>query len=425
MSNAAANSADWVMLELTAKGLFSPAAPIDEADLFAGRPEQISRLLDTIAEKGKHAVLYGERGVGKTSLACIAHKLIAQYMQKNILPIRKQASPIDDYDSLWRRIFRDVNYTTTTPVGYGRDDVSNHTMADTYKDKITPDDVVRELAKISSQVPPVIIFDEFDQIAGNEAKVLMSHTIKSLSDNGVNATIIIVGVADDINTLVAEHESITRNIEQIKMPRMSTDELKEILNKRLSKLQMSISGDARWKIITLSRGLPEYVHSLGSGATIQAIQAKKKAITEDDVDRAIEKMLRQSDQSSASAYTCAVHSNRKDALYRQILLACAITKTDDDGKFTLSSLVEPLLKIAGRKIKISGFQSHVAKFCDAERGKILEQHGTPRSYTYRFREPKMQPYVIMQGINSGLIRRDSLSILSAPEQPELPLPTDS
>ena len=48
-----------------------------------------------------------------------------------------------------------------------------------------------------------------------------------------------------------------RNIEEIKMPRMSTDELKEILVKRLPVLGMEIDIDANWKIITLSRGLRE------------------------------------------------------------------------------------------------------------------------------------------------------------------------
>jgi ABC-type molybdenum transport system ATPase subunit/photorepair protein PhrA len=38
------------------------------AELFAGRLNQMMRITDTIAETGRHAVVYGERGVGKTSL---------------------------------------------------------------------------------------------------------------------------------------------------------------------------------------------------------------------------------------------------------------------------------------------------------------------------------------------------------------------
>ena len=112
----------------------------------------------------------------------------------------------------------------------------------------------------------------------------MSHTIKALSDTGVAATIVLVGVADDINTLVEEHASITRNISEIKMPRMSIGELNVILTSRYDKVGMTIDGDARWKIVTLSRGLPEFVHSLGRAAALHAISEKRMKIIEADVD---------------------------------------------------------------------------------------------------------------------------------------------
>ena len=58
---------DWMMLEFDISILFD-GAPIDEEDLFAGRLEEVSRILQAVMEKSKHVVLFGERGVGKTSL---------------------------------------------------------------------------------------------------------------------------------------------------------------------------------------------------------------------------------------------------------------------------------------------------------------------------------------------------------------------
>jgi hypothetical protein len=51
--------------------VFTPGAPIDSLDLFAGRLEQIKDVLSAVAQRGQHIVLYGERGVEKTSLANI------------------------------------------------------------------------------------------------------------------------------------------------------------------------------------------------------------------------------------------------------------------------------------------------------------------------------------------------------------------
>lgn len=414
-------NADWDALEYRARSVFTPAAPIDRAQLFAGRGVQIKRLLDTIVERGKHSILFGERGVGKTSLTNIFHTLIHGGA---IATIRVQCSPVDDYNSLWLRVFREITFSIKEEVGYGNEKTTNHTLADRYKNGVLPDDIVRELRIVGQKTSCVIIFDEFDKIENIEAKKLMSHTIKALSDTGVNATVVIVGVADDINTLVAEHESVKRNIEEIKMPRMETKELKEILEKRLPQLGMEMEPDAQWKIITLSKGLPEYVHSLGRNSALEAIKKKTLKISEDHVDQSIRDMLLQSDQSSNNAYELAIRSNRKDALYRQVLLACAMAKKDNDGKFTLSAVIEPLNSILGRRLEIGGFQSHVAAFCGKDRGRILEKLGTSRAFKYRFREPKMEPYVLIKGVDSGDLKRDALSLLSTPEQPSL-FPTSS
>jgi energy-coupling factor transporter ATP-binding protein EcfA2 len=380
---------------------------------------QIKRLLNAISERGRHAVLYGERGVGKTSLTNIFHMLI-EGTEQTVFPVRVQASPQDDYVSLWAKVLREITYPVKEEQGYGRETISNRSFADSFKDKISADDVVRSLRAIGDSISVVVIFDEFDKIESLETKKMMSHTIKALSDAGVRATIVIVGVADDINTLVEAHESVKRNLEEIKMPRMSNDEMKEILAKRIPTMGMTLHPDAQWKIITLSRGLPEYAHILGRNAAVDAIEKKSLEIVETNVDQSIRNMLLQSDQSSNNAYKRAILSNKKTALYRQVLLACALAKTDDEGKFTLAAVVEPLSSVLGKKLEIAGFQFHVSAFCTSERGNILEQHGHARTFKYRFREPKMQPYVLIQGIDSGELKPDSLATLSTPEQPILP-----
>jgi hypothetical protein len=39
------------------------------AKLFAGRSEQVDQIIGAICQKGYHVVLYGDRGVSKTSLS--------------------------------------------------------------------------------------------------------------------------------------------------------------------------------------------------------------------------------------------------------------------------------------------------------------------------------------------------------------------
>jgi Cdc6-like AAA superfamily ATPase len=405
---------DWQALDFEIMQLFSPATPINEADLFAGRTSQVMRLVEAVSERGRHAVLYGERGVGKTSLANIFHMLIAG-PRRRIVTIRKQAGPTDSFVSLWRRVFEDVRIKATTEDG----EEADVSLAEVYTGAITPDNIVAELGNFSQNNIPVIIIDEYDKLQNSRARTLISHTLKSLSDAGVNATMVLVGVADDIDSLVAEHSSVERNLTEIKMPRMSKDEMNQILDKRIPKVGMKLHGDARWKIITLARGLPTYVHQLGRDAARRAIARRKLTIIEQDVDEAIKVLVQQSDQTTNKAYNKAIHSNKKNNLYKQVLLAAAICQTDDEGRFTPSNVVEPLSRVLNRSVRIANFLGHLNAFCDSNRGAILEKRGGRGAFRYRFREPKMQPYVLMRGIAEDSLSEGALSILSAPEQPRL------
>lgn len=410
---------EWQALEYNAKSAFTPSAPISRAGMLAGRKAEIERLIDAVLETGRHAVIFGERGVGKTSLANTFHQMIAGVGEDVIQPIRKQVSPEDTFSSLWLKVFREFKHQFTEDIGYGREQTQEVSASDLYANGILPDDVIRELFRASNRTTPVVIFDEFDGLNDSSAKALMSHTIKAITDSGVSATVVLVGVAEDVDTLIAEHRSVERNISEIKMPRMETDELNEILNSRLPRLGLKVESDARWKIVTLSRGLPEYVHALGRDAAVEAVRARRLLIKEGDVDKAIESFLQLSDQTLNNKYHRATDSNNSKALYRHVLLACALVRPDNNGRFAAKDVAQPLAGILGQRVGIDKFQSHLTAFSSEQRGTVLERTGKPRAYKYRFYEPKMQPYVIMQGIRDGMVSKEAMEILASPEQPRL------
>src|SRR6185312_15389020 len=106
-----------------------------------------------------------------------------------------------------------------------------------------------------------------------------------------------------------------------------------------------------------------------------------------------------------------------------VLLACALAKTDDRGFFTPNSVVEPLTSILGKPVKIANFQNHLKEFISKERCAILIRRGKERAYKFRFTDPMMQPYIIMRGVEEGLIPANALDVLSSPEQPQFAFPS--
>src|SRR5262245_33267034 len=52
--------------------IFTPHKPIAIPQFFFGRQTEVNRIMDAITTPGLHALLFGDRGVGKSSLANFA-----------------------------------------------------------------------------------------------------------------------------------------------------------------------------------------------------------------------------------------------------------------------------------------------------------------------------------------------------------------
>jgi hypothetical protein len=149
------------------------------------------------------------------------------------------------------------------------------------------------------------------------------------------------------------------------------------------------------------------------------VNARRTRVLEGDVDQAIDDLLNSSQNSLKRDYETATHSNQNKARYRQILTACALARADESGYFVPRQVEEPLQHILRRKIKVDGFNNNLKEFTEPKRGRILQRIGSERLYRYRFRNPAMQPYVLMKGITDGFLGEEAKRALSSPEQPDL------
>lgn len=392
---------DRELRALEAGRVFTPAAPINERDLFAGRRDQIRRVIDAINQRGQHVIIFGERGVGKTSLA----NVLTEFVGGVILAPRVNCDAADDYSSVWRKVFGDIDIGTTRR-GTGFAATNGRTTASLLErlpKKITPEVVRQTLMLLGAQAFMIIVVDEFDRLADPQVRRLFADTIKTLSDHSIAATLVLVGVADSVDGLIAEHQSVERALVQVQMPRMSKEELEEIIRKGLDRLKMEIGPDALRRITLLSQGLPHYTHLLGLHATREAIDGGATAIELGQVTAAIGKALTQAQQTIRSAHHKATMSPRKDNLFERVLLACALAPTDDLGYFAPAEVRDPMSRIMKKRYDIPSFARHLNHFCEAGRGAVLQRTGVKRRYRFRFANPLLQPFVIMQGIADGLI----------------------
>jgi hypothetical protein len=225
---------------------------------------------------------------------------------------------------------------------------------------------------------------------------------------------VVVGVADSVDQLIQEHASVERALVQIPMPRMSNSEIREIIDTGLGRLSMTIEAQAVSRIAILSQGLPHYTHLLGLYAARTALDGGTQKITLEIVDRAIQNAIAKAQQSILSAWHQATNSARKDNLFTEVLLACALAEQDQLGYFRAQDVREPMCKITGKHYEIPSFAQHLNEFCDPKREAVLEKTGEKRRYKFRFRNPLMQPFVIMQGYTSKRIDKRVIDRLGPP-----------
>jgi Cdc6-like AAA superfamily ATPase len=363
----------------------------------SGRVEQAARLRRIALSSGEHALIYGERGVGKTSIANAFHGLL------NTPTSRVQAIVVNcgnsRFSEIWRKVFRRIDRA-----GGGK-------VSQDYPGDITTDDVEIELSAFGINDIPIIVLDEFDQIADSATREAMTETIKSMSDHVANATIVIVGIASDVSEIIANHLSISRALKQVPMPRLSLPELENIISARYREVGLTWSDEALFFMGFLSRGLPYYAHLMGRHAGLIACRKKHSLVGVTEVLEGLKDALVEVDQSITEAYLKAIISQRgEDTLYRPVLLACAFADSDVLGGFQQSAVTKPLSRIIKRDPPYTPttFAFHMNEFCEEKRGAVLEKTGIDRNFRYRFSDALMQPFVILQAMSDGALAPQEL-----------------
>ena len=387
--------------------VFRPAAPIDRRSLFSGRSEQIAELFAIVEQPGQHAVVYGERGVGKTSLAAVTTEMLRS---ANMLVARATCDVSDDFDTVWHKALDEIQLSTVKEgVGFAPASTETwNTASALLPEAVTPNDVRRVLERVGRQRDLVVFLDEFDRLRDQQARALFADTIKTLSDRVLRVTIVLIGVADSVRELIAEHGSIERALVQLHMPRMTRDELTEIAERGIGSARMAIRPDAVRKIVMLSQGLPHYTQLLSQLAAQSALTQRRLSVTARDVDVAVGRALERAQQSVVEAYADATADTRR-SIYPQVLLACALAPENDYGLFTPADVRAPLSRILGKELRTTEYSRHLERLADEARGNVLQKQGAGRTSRFRFVNPLLQPYVAMRGVSEGVVKVQDLA----------------
>lgn len=81
------------------RNVFTPHTPINQENLFRGRITEVQQILSTLNTPGQHVLLFGDRGVGKSSLANIASSKLIKIAGKDL--VIKRCSKSDSFSTIF------------------------------------------------------------------------------------------------------------------------------------------------------------------------------------------------------------------------------------------------------------------------------------------------------------------------------------
>lgn len=248
----------------------TPARAINSPEHLKGRAKTLTQIDRAFNSPGKHIFIYGDRGVGKTSLAQTAGSIhqssdgkpiLVSCAATSFLPVVRDAirQSIPVGDAVFQRKIEQKLRAGIGGFGY---DFTRSLTSGTVPPVETVNDAVQLLSFLSEfhSAEPVVIFDEFDQLAEKAEQKICADLIKQISDSGVKIRFIFCGIGSSLEDLIGVHLSTGRYLSPIQLDRLTHDARWEIVESAAKAVGVEIAHKHRIRVGQISDGFPSYIH---------------------------------------------------------------------------------------------------------------------------------------------------------------------
>lgn len=245
--------------------------------------------------------------------------------------------------------------------------------------------LVDHLASESGQ-SLLFILDEFDKI--NDTTGIASFLKESSSEF---VKFLVVGIAESHTELMSEHESIARHLRPVLLPIMTLEELDEIIERAEASLaardvDLAFSARARRRLVGIAGGYPWFVHMIGKTALTTAYDNNQVIADSGDVVGAVRDLsTNQLAQPFNEAYTRAVKTSRQRELVLRVL---AMWRERDIPTHRTYE--------ACRQLGVRSPSNYRGQLAHAYYGPIIRIPNIPQQGPCQFIDPMFKVYVSMR-----------------------------
>jgi len=419
------------------KNVFTPSKAITSPEHLFGRSKQLDQIARAFASDGKQVFIYGERGVGKTSLAKTAAYLhqssdadpvivscesgssfgqIVADIATNCLP---PADIITTRSASAKRLVAGVkglSLELAQEIEKGAiPEISNINRAIT---------VLKYIASMHSHAP-VVIVDEFDRIESTQTKASFAEFIKQISDQDLPIRFIFCGIAKDVESLIGQHFSAGRYMAPVELGPLPADALWEIFNQAERVFGIEIDKELKIRASRIADGYPYFMHLIGDCLLWNMFQEEPAldAATPELFERSVQQAVEDAEPMLRDCYDAATKKYANED-YHEVLWAVSAVRVFPK-KWT-EIFEKYYLEIVRRfrqdnSLTAEQFYSRIYKLTKDTHGEILR---TNENGWYSFRENVVRSYVRLRAVEAGVnLDVDLPGPLSTSGGSGAPLPT--
>ena len=314
---------------------FTPSDVIRTPSRLYGRNSILNDIERTFGSPGRHVFLFGDRGVGKSSVAETAAYKLTDHGDPIVVQCTRNITLFEIVRDIASRTYkRDVQFgPNEKSKGFrlGFEGLSfSGSVGNKEKDRApTPTTINQcfELLRflddnISGQL--VVVLDEFDRIEKDETVSDFAEFIKglnSLSDTGIK--FIFCGIFATLEDIITRHGSTGRVFKTIELPKVIYGELFEIIQPIAKELGVDVPTGYLIRIAVLSDRFPHFVHLFGMSLFWNLFDKNfgGDKISYSEYEQAVHSTLQEAEGELKFAYEKAVRKVKLYDDYEHVLWA--------------------------------------------------------------------------------------------------------
>lgn len=379
---------------------FRPHEPINAAGLFFGRQGEVQRIMECMSTPGLHALLFGDRGVGKSSLANIASQvLLNKFVKGKGTTLR--CDSMTTYDSLARRVLHafgiEIDGAAQTHSrteggeagvglpGVAKGGISTSTTVTSSREALPADLSPSRVAELLAGKAGLVVIDEFDAIPDAAHRRSLAEVMKLLSDSSSDVKLLVVGVAGSAHDLLAGHPSVQRNLREVELPKMSDTEIERIVSGNAKACGLTFDFRVVEEIVELSAGYPHFAQLLGLACAESAVADDRRSVEARDMQAALVVATHNAEESLRRAYGNAVRSATTEG-FRDVLHAAASLNAIE---FTAAEWRNAIAERTGDSMPQNRLNNYLQRLVADDNSRVLLR---VHQGMYRFTDPRMRSY---------------------------------